>query len=106
MSKETYDRFRVKYAKEFDKIRAEIAACGISISNLKEMINEAVILCRNLCQIWQDSGIVLKEGLQNLLFPNGLVYDKKNGAFRTTEINFIIAQITRYTGNLASIKRD
>ena len=105
MPKETYERFRVKYTKEFDKIRKEMATCGISISNLKEMINEAVILCRNLPQMWQDGGIAMKEGLQNLLFPNGLVYDKKTGAFRTSEINFIIAQIARHTGDFAIIKK-
>ena len=44
-------------------------------------------------------------GVQNLLFPSGLVYDKKNGAFRTSEINFIIAQIARHTGDLAIIKK-
>jgi hypothetical protein len=105
MPKETYERFRVKYTKEFDKIRKEIATCGISISNLKEMINEAVILCRNLRQLWQDGGIAFKEGLQNLLFPSGLVYDKKNGAFRTSEINFIITQIARHTGDLCKMKK-
>ena len=105
MPKETYERFRVKYTKEFDNIRKEMATCGISISNLKEMINEAVILCRNLRQMWQDGGIAFKEGLQNLMFPNGLVYDKKNGAFRTSEINFIIAQIARHTGDFAIIKK-
>ena len=82
-----------------------MANCGISISNLKEMINEAVILCRNLRQLWQDGGIALKEGLQNLMFPSGLVYEKKNGAFRTSEINFIIAQIARHTGDFALIKK-
>lgn len=43
--------------------------------------------------------------MQNLLFPTGLVSDKKNGAFRTFEINFIIAQIARHTGDLALIKK-
>jgi len=44
-------------------------------------------------------------GVQNLLFPSGLVYDKKNGAFRTSEINFIIAQIALHTGDFAIIKK-
>jgi site-specific DNA recombinase len=105
MPKETYERFRVKYTKEFDNIRKEMATCGISISNLKEMINEAVFICQNLRQLWQYGGIALKEALQNLLFPSGLVYDKKNGAFRTSEINFIITQIARHTGDFAIIKK-
>ena len=69
------------------------------------MINEADILCRNLCQLWQDGGIALKEGLQNILFPSGLVYDKKNGAFRTPELNEIIAEIARVSGDFAIIKK-
>ena len=101
----TSERFREKYIKETDKIRKEMTTCGISISNLKERINEAVLLCQNLCQLWQDGGLALKEGLQNLMFPAGLVYDKKNGAFRTSEINFIIAQIARHTGDLTLIKK-
>ena len=91
--------------KEFDKIRKEMATCGISISNLKEMINEAVILCRNLRQIWQDGGIALKEGLQNLLFPNGLAYDKEEGAFRTLDLNYINTEIARQTGDFGIIKK-
>ncbi len=71
----------------------------------KEMINEAVILCQNLCQLWQDGSIALKEGLQNLLFPSSLVYYKKNGAFRASEINFIITQVALHTGDLALIKK-
>ncbi|MBK6836266.1 MAG: hypothetical protein IPG89_19200 [Bacteroidetes bacterium] len=63
MPKETYERFRVKYTKEFDKIRKEIATCGISISNLKEMINEAVFICRNLRQLQEDGGICSERGI-------------------------------------------
>jgi hypothetical protein len=70
------------------------------------LINEADILCRNLCQLWQDGGIALKEKLQNLIFPNGLAYDKEKGAFRTPELNEIIAEIARHTGDFAIIKRD
>ncbi len=69
------------------------------------MINEADILCRNLCQLWQDGGIALKEKLQNLIFPNGLAYDKEKGAFRTPELNEIIAEIARHTGDFAIIKK-
>jgi site-specific DNA recombinase len=105
MPKESYERFKVKYAKEFEKIRKELSTCGISISNLKEMISEAVELCVNLRQLWREGGIALKEGLQNLMFPSGLVYDKKNGVFRTPEINFIFAQIARVTGDLAKMKK-
>jgi site-specific DNA recombinase len=78
---------------------------AVSISNLKEMLNETSILCRNLRKLWQDGTVSLKERLQKLIFPSGLVYDKKNEVFRTPDINFIIAEIARHTGDLAKMKK-
>ena len=105
MTKETYDRFLLKYREEFTLIQKELDSCTVSISNLQEMLNEVVILSRNLRKLWHEGSIGLKEKLQRLLFPSGLVYDKKTGAFRTSEINFIIAQIARHTGDFAIIKK-
>ncbi len=105
MPKEAYERFRVKYGKELEKIQKELSSCGLSISNLKGMINKAVIVSQNLRHLWQEGNIAIKEGVQNLMFPKGLVYDKKNGVFRTPEINYILAQIAQKTGDLAITKK-
>ncbi len=56
-------------------------------------------------KLWVDGSIGLKEKLQNLIFPNGLVYDKEKGAFRTPDLNYIIAEIARHTGDFATIKK-
>ena len=41
-------------------------------------------------KLWVEGSVSLKEKLQNLVFPNGLVYDKKKGAFRTPDLTYII----------------
>ena len=105
MPKETYDRFLAKYMADYAILQKEINGCSIYISNLKEMLNEASILCRNLRKLWVDGSIGLKEKLQNLLFPNGMVYDKEKGAFRTPDLNYIIAEIARHTGDFGIIKK-
>ncbi len=105
MPKETYDRFMAKYRAEFDLLQKEIDNCTVSISNLKEMLNEVSIIARNLRKLWVDGSYSLKEKLQNLIFPSGLVFDKETGAFRTPHLNFIIAQIARHTGDFALIKK-
>jgi site-specific DNA recombinase len=105
MKKETYDRFFAKYREDHKNIQKEMAGCSVSISNLKEMINEATLLCQNLRKIWVDGSISLKEKIQKLIFPSGLVYDKKKGAFRTPELNYIIAEIARLSGDLALMKK-
>lgn len=101
MTKETYEHFLLKYREEFTIMHKELDGCTVSISNLQEMLNEVAILSRNLPKIWQEGSIGLKEKLQRLLFPLGLVYDKKNGVFRTPELNLIIAEIARHTGDFS-----
>jgi site-specific DNA recombinase len=105
MNKETYDRFLVKYKEDHKKIQKEIDGCAISISNLKEMINETLVLCQDLRKLWVGGGISLKEKIQKLLFPVGMVFDKETGAFRTPEINYLIAEIARNSGDFAIIKK-
>lgn len=105
MSKETYNRFMVKYKEDLAQIHKEMASCNIAISNLKEMINEALIISSNLRKLWEHGGIKLKEKLQKLLFPLGMLFDKETGAFRTPEINYSIAEIARNSGDFAIIKK-
>lgn len=43
-----------KYKEDYKKIQKEIDRCSRSISNLKEMINETILLCQNLRKLWVD----------------------------------------------------
>ncbi len=105
MPKETYDRFLAKYMADYAILQKEINGCSVYISNLKERLNETSLLCRNLRKLWVDGSISLKEKLQNLIFPNGLVYDKEKVACRTPDLNYIIAEIARQTGDFGIIKK-
>ena len=51
------------------------------------------------------SSISIKEKLQKFVFPSGLVYDKEKGAFRTPQVNIIIAAITSKIGGFPEIKK-
>lgn len=52
-----------------------------------EFIQKAVAFSTELNTVWASSGITAKENLQKLIFPEGIYYDGKNGAFRTGKIN-------------------
>jgi DNA invertase Pin-like site-specific DNA recombinase len=83
MNKETYDKFLLRYREEQTQILKEIDKCACGISNLKEMLKNALDLCLNLATVWRKGSIGIKEKLQKLLFPEGLAYDKEIRAFRT-----------------------
>ena len=69
-----------------------------TISNSSELIAGVVRLCAKLNTVWASGNTALKEDLQRLIFPQGILYDKENRAFRTPEVNGVFWKIARQTG--------
>jgi len=105
MSKETYDKLNNKYKLEKQNIEKELANASVNISNLKEMIEKAAYLCKNLSKIWQEGDVSIKEKLQDLVFPEGIYFDRKIDAFRTPKLNSIISQISIISSELEGTKK-
>ena len=99
MSKETYDKFAARYTAEKFDIAKQMETCTLSSSNHRNMIKRALDFASNLLNVWKMGSVGVKEKLQKLLFPEGLAYDKKIGAFRTSTINSLIAVIARSSGD-------
>ena len=93
MSKESFDKFYVKYAKERDEINEVLQKQVPQISNLKKSIEEGIAFSTKLATVWTSSPVSIKEKLQKLLFPEGIIYSKKNEAFRTEKVNSFFALI-------------
>jgi hypothetical protein len=71
------------------------------ISNPIATMEKAIDLSVGLATEWDFGDVDRKEKLQKLVFPEGIVYDKKKGAFRTERVNSIfelIASLTSISG--------
>lgn len=101
MTKEKYDTLTAKLETERIKILKLLEGCQVSTSNLSQKIIEASELSRNLTGLWQHKGYDHKLGLQKLVFPEGITFDKKKGVLLTPKINSAIVQIARLSGDLA-----
>lgn|GEM_PF-4209349 len=55
--------------------------------------------------VWETSEQDTKARLQNLIFPKGITFDKKNGVLLTLEINEAIAEIARSAGDSPIMKK-
>ncbi len=100
MTREVFDRLMNKLIKEREETVRILTTVTVQISNLCERIWEAADLCLKITNLWVKGSVNLKEKLQKLIFPEGIIYDKKNGAFRTPKINSVIAEIARLSGDL------
>ncbi|GGA89881.1 serine type site-specific recombinase [Puia dinghuensis] len=105
MDRETFEKFNARYQKEKAETEEQLGECSVTISNIEDCIREAVDLATKLNTVWASSGIKQKEALQKLIFPQGIAYDRKNGAFRTEEMNFIFALIEANSGDSEGNKK-
>jgi site-specific DNA recombinase len=93
MIKPTYDKFRLKFEEERKDIVKKLSHLLTGISNPLGTIEKAIGLSVGLATEWLSSDIEQKEKLQRLVFPDGIVYDKEKGAFRTGRVNSIFELI-------------
>lgn len=105
LNKEKYDRLMLKLMEEEKDIYKNLEECTVSISNLSDKIIEAGELCSKLPILWGKNELTEKEMLQKLVYPEGLSYDKKKQAFRTTKTNEAFSQIARLSGDLAKMTK-
>nr|MBQ5604221.1 hypothetical protein [Bacteroidales bacterium] len=73
------------------KIEVEIAKVKRNLSNLTSTADEVLATCCKLGSLWSDSELELCQKIQNLLFPNGILWDKVLGSYRTINENKTLA---------------
>lgn len=100
IDRELYDKFIGNFRRERLAISTEISNNELGGSNLEKRVEKYCKILTNLPLLWASNGYRGKLELQELLFPQGILYDRKNNSFRTPEINevaFVMSQISRDT---------
>ena len=88
-----YEKFRPKYEKECFEIEQELNKTGGYSSNLQKVIDFAVKICRNPFLLWDSGDLNSKRVFQNLLFPEGIYYNREFDRVRTPRINTFFSLI-------------
>ena len=68
----------VKMEAERDEILRELGERDKSILNLSDYVSFGLELKDNMLKLWQLGNLGNKKRIQNLIFPDGLVYNKEN----------------------------
>ncbi len=90
---ELYEKFRKKYEQEKKEIKKMIEESSPDLSNLEFCIETALKISSNLPSMWTLEDIKIKRRLQDLVFPEGLRYNKSNDTYRTERVNTIFSVI-------------
>ena len=86
------------------KIEIEIAKVKKNLSNLTSTVDEVVLTCCKLGSLWSDSELDLRQRIQNLLFPSGILWDKETGSYRTFDENRALLVIQRISDSYINEK--
>lgn len=79
--------------KECFEIEQEHNMTGRYSSNFKKVIDFAVKICRNPFLLWDSGNLNSKKVFQNLLFPEGICYNREFDLVRTPRINTFFSPI-------------
>ena len=88
------------------KNELELSKVKENLSNQDTAVQDIASTCCNLGSLWHNAELELSQKIQNLLFPNGILWDKKIGNYRTIDENKVLAIILRLSGSCENKKEE
>ena len=99
-----YEKYIQKYNEEKHKIEQQIKDSCFDLSNLDECIHFTLNLCCNLPSMWESATFEKRVNLQNLVFPEGIRYNKQNDTYLTNRVNVFFYAINTISTNCTGKK--
>ena len=101
-----YEKTKAKLMAEIAPIAEALNTSQISTSCLPELFDKGVEMASNLSEYWLSATYEERVTLQNILFPEGIVYDRKNNLLRASRVNEAIRLISEISNDLNNKKGD
>jgi hypothetical protein len=72
-----------------------VGASIINLSNLTDKIKEVIITSSNISSLWDKGDLEIKQRIQNLVFPEGILWERSIRNYRTPTRNKVFDVIDR-----------
>ena len=79
------------------EIRRGLEESSQNLSNERKFIDRVIATACKLGSFWKEANFTTRQTLQNLVFPNGIIYDKVLDDYRTDEENEVFKIFRRFT---------
>lgn len=104
IDREVFEKVGGKLKAEITTLNKEVENSKNKISNPAKFIDHSLEICVNLSDLWLSSEYYEKIKLQDLAFPGGILFDRKNDDYRTLEVNAILELTHSFTSNFRENK--
>ena len=68
---------------DLGNIAIELEKYDKDLSNLETRVNDVLVMCCHLGRMWREAGLESAQKLQNLLYPDGIFWNKQIDNYRT-----------------------
>jgi hypothetical protein len=101
-----YKNMNSKLDIEIRTINSKLNNTKNKISNLNLYIENSVAISQNISKTWVSSSYDVRVKVQDLLFPNGILYDSQKRQYLTKKVNAVFSQIRDVTRVSEGQKKD
>ena len=81
------------------EIRRGLEDSSQNLSNERKFTDRVIATACKLGTFWKEANFTTRQALQNLVFPNGIIYDKVLDDYRTDEENEVFKIFRRFTAS-------
>ena len=93
ISKEIHDNHSSKINEEIKVFTDDLSKTEINSSNLEKAVEKCLVMAQNISSTWVAASFEDKRSLQNLIFPQGILYNKQKELVRTEKVNSLFSAI-------------
>ena len=104
ISKEIFLKYTVRYREEKKVVEKKLAESAYDTSNLDNFVNDSLEIAHNMHKMWNIGNYKIRETLQFLVFPEGILYDRKINGLRTQMVNPVFQAIACLSDAIQSPK--
>ena len=80
INRELYEKYIAIYKQEKKELETKLEMMSLNSSNLTNEIEAALNITMNIGDSWQKSDYNTKQKIQQLVYPEGISYNKENGS--------------------------
>lgn len=95
ITSDLYQKYKAKFEKQMESLAQQMTENEIEMSKLDDYLNFSLSNCINLSKMWASGDYTQRQELQNVLFNEGIVYDRQKDECRSTSDNEFLNEIAR-----------
>ena len=80
-----------------DVLTLDLESWDEKLSNSETFISKVIVTASNISTLWKEGSLETKRKIQKLVFPDGILWDKGIGDYRTENRNVFFGLIDRFS---------